>query len=278
MKTRKHIDKETKRQGNKKTKPYRTRIRSIFGVMAHIWIRDATRTNEPCNTWMSHVTHMIESWHHKTKPYCATIRFSFQSCHMYEGVISHMNESCHACEWVLALLSESRHAHEWVMAQKEWVMAQKDKTILRKEKNRRGETRQKQDNKQTRKEEENTTLRKDSWVMAHVWMIHGTRMDESCHTYEYNVAQGLDESRHTDEWAMSYIWMSHVKHIHTICARIRWVMAHMWMSHVTHMNESYHTYEYHNAQGLDKSCHTYGWVMSHKWMSHVTHRNESCHT
>ena len=41
---------------------------------------------------------------------------------------------------------------------------------------------------------------RSEWVMAHVWMSHGTRMHESWHTYE-------------------------------------WVMAHVWMSHGTHVNE-----------------------------------------
>ena len=45
-----------------------------------------------------------------------------------------------------------------------------------------------------------------TWI-THIWMSHGTRMNESWHTYE-------------------------------------WVMAHVWMSHGTRMNESWHTYEW----------------------------------
>ena len=44
-------------------------------------------------------------------------------------------------------------------------------------------------------------------VMTHIWMSHGTHMNESWHTYV-------------------------------------WVMAHISMSHGTHMNESWHTYEW----------------------------------
>jgi len=38
--------------------------------------------------------------------------------------------------------------------------------------------------------------------MAHIWMSHGTHMNESCHTYE---------------WAMSHIWMSHATHMNNEC-------------------------------------------------------------
>jgi len=78
------------------------------------------------------------------------------------------------------------------------------------------------------------------WVMAHIWMSHGTHMNESCHTYE---------------WVMSHIWMRHVTHMNEPCHTYEWVMSHIWMSHVTHMNES---------------CHTYKWVMSHTQSSPIT--------
>jgi len=59
---------------------------------------------------------------------------------------------------------------------------------------------------------------------------HATRMNESCHTYE-------------------------------------WVMSHVSMSHVTQMNESCRT-DGRVMSHLNGACHTYQWVMSHIW-SHI---------
>jgi len=86
-------------------------------------------------------------------------------------------------------------------------------------------------------------------IMAHIWMSHGTRMNESWYTYE---------------WVLAHIRMSYVTHRgeacrccfadahnvscsslcrdpfiyachESLCAWHDWlIMAHMWMSHVTH--------------------------------------------
>jgi len=91
--------------------------------------------------------------------------------------------------------------------------------------------------------------------MSFIPMSHVTHMNESCHTYE---------------WDMSHIWishvtkwMSHVTHMNESCHTYEWVMSHVWISHITHMKES---------------CHINEWDMSHIWMGHVTHVNESCHS
>ena len=87
------------------------------------------------------------------------------------------------------------------------------------------------------------------WVLLHVrvmslvWMSHVTRMNESCHTYE---------------WVMSHIWINHVTRMNQSCHTDEWDMSHIWISHVPRMNES---------------CHTYESVMSHIWISHVTRMN-----
>ena len=54
--------------------------------------------------------------------------------------------------------------------------------------------------------------------MSHVWMSHVTRMNESCHTYE---------------WVMAHVWMSHVTRMNESCHTYEWVMSHVWLSHVT---------------------------------------------
>jgi len=93
------------------------------------------------------------------------------------------------------------------------------------------------------------------WVMSHIWMSHVTHASESCHTYE---------------WVMLHVWVSH-----------EWDLSHIWTRHVT--NRSFHTHQsvmshiWMSLTYIDGSCHTYGWVMSHIWMRHVTHINESCH-
>ena len=103
-------------------------------------------------------------------------------------------------------------------------------------------------------------------VMAHIWMSHGTHMNEPRHTYE---------------WVMAHIWMSHGTHMNEPRRTHKWVMAHLWMSHGAPIDESWHTYEWvmsriqvldKNAEKLLFSFHSqYEWVMSHIWRSHFTH-------
>jgi len=71
--------------------------------------------------------------------------------------------------------------------------------------------------------------------MAHIWLSHGTPMNETWHTYE---------------WFMAHEWMIHCTHMneswHRSCThmneswrRYEWVMAQTSMSQGTHINESY---------------------------------------
>jgi len=123
-------------------------------------------------------------------------------------------------------------------------------------------------------------------------MSHGTRVDDSWHTYEWFVTHvcellgcNMNESCHIYEWVMSHVWMSHVTRMNEFCHTYEWVILRIWMSnvthmneschftrmnHVTYMNESCHTYEWVMSH-MNESCHTYEWVTSHIWMSHVTH-------
>ena len=56
------------------------------------------------------------------------------------------------------------------------------------------------------------------WITAHVWMSHGTYMNESRHTYEW-------------VWVTSHIWMSHGTYMNESRHIYEWVSAHIWMSH-----------------------------------------------
>jgi len=97
-----------------------------------------------------------------------------ESCHTYEGVMSHIwmvhvthtNTSCHTNEGVTS--------HEW-MSHVTHMMQNKGFIWS------------------------SITCHTYERVMSHVWMSHVTRMNESCHTYEC---------------VMSHMWISHVqKHL-----------------------------------------------------------------
>jgi len=150
--------------------------------------------------------------------------------------------------------------------------------------------------------------------MAHIWINHGTHLNESWHTFKWAMSH-KSMSHGTHEWDMVHKWMSHVTHMQRrdsckfdaqiTCSdwsdlrfTYKWVMAHIWMSHVTHMNESCHMNEVcqmnegaevrQNARRLIQVCDITHmcdkWVMSHVYsshstqMGHVTLMNESCHT
>ena len=104
------------------------------------------------------------------------------------------------------------------------------------------------------------------WVMAHIWMSHGTHMNETWHTYEWVMAHTwmgrgthTNETWHAYDWVMAHIWTGHGTHewamAHIWMYTYKWVMAHIWMSHGTHMNESWNTCE---------------WVMAYMWMSQLS--------
>jgi len=101
------------------------------------------------------------------------------------------------------------------------------------------------------------------WVMAHIWMSHGTHVNESCHTCE---------------WVMAHIWMSHGTHVNASRHTCAEVMVHIRMSHGTHMNESWYTYKWVMAHILVEVETRNLWVMAHIWMSHGSHVNASWHT
>ena len=100
------------------------------------------------------------------------------------------------------------------------------------------------------------------WACSHVlplhsdipvWMGHGTRANESRHTYE---------------WVTTHVWMSHVKHMNE--------SRYTWMSHVTRMNESRHTWMSHVTR-MNESRRSYERGMSHICMSQCTRRLSHMH-
>ena len=139
------------------------------------------------------------------------------------------------------------------------------------------------------------------WVMAHIWMSHGTYMSESWHIYE---------------WIMARIWMSHgicmnvrtsnlerprdwskdtcaiqiknVRRYHGIHMDESWLtVVNIRMSHGAYVNESWHIYKwvmtrayqysrtperFRQVRHLKKKCMLISW---HIWMSHDTYMDES---
>jgi len=96
-------------------------------------------------------------------------------------------------------------------------------------------------------------------VMAHVWMSHGTRMNESRYMYE---------------WVMAHVGMrlgTYMRH----GTYMKWKSTHMCESCPT-LNKWHHTWVKHAPHTIE-SRHTYEWVTSHVWMSHATLKNESRH-
>jgi len=108
--------------------------------------------------------------------------------------------------------------------------------------------------------------------ISHIWMSHGTHMNESWHTYE---------------WVLSHIWIRHVTHTNeSSMPRIRasqssnnWLfipplMSHIWLSHTTHLNASWHTYIPNHVTRMQDSRHTCERVMSHVWTRQVCRASE----
>jgi len=226
--------------------------------------------NEPWHTCAFHdqqartpanVAHIFEC----VMAHGCTVTRTNKSCHTSEWVMSHiwmrrvadMNESCHMCEWVMAHVRMSHVMH------KSW----RHSKIC-----------------------ENAP--KNEYAISHMWMSHGTHMNESWHTYE---------------WVIAHIWMSHGTHTDGSCHNesCHILMRHanmnvsclIWMTHVTYtchvsyerlmsrINESCHVLMSHvnvDVSHVNESCQ-YEWVMSHMddlchvymscliWMSHVTY-------
>ena len=57
------------------------------------------------------------------------------------------------------------------------------------------------------------------------------------------------------EWVMAHMWMSHGTYVHESWHICEWVMAHMWMSHGTYVNESWQICEWANvSRNVSKSA------------------------
>jgi len=58
------------------------------------------------------------------------------------------------------------------------------------------------------------------------------------YVYVHVTSHQVSRSRHWN--IMAHVWMSHGTHLNESWHTCEWVMAHIWMSHGTHVNESWH--------------------------------------
>jgi len=178
-----------------------------------------------CVTWLIHLCDTTHSsvWHDSTfcvtwliylcdMPHSSLWHDSFISVtwlnHLCDRTLSyvwhdaHMNKSWHAYEWVMSHTWMSR-AHQSVWHDSiifvPWLIHLCDMTFIH----------------VTSLVYMNESWHKYEWVMAHLWMSHGTLMNESCHTHEWVVSIHLSDITHLYLWHDSSIcvtWLVHMMH------------------------------------------------------------------
>ena len=135
-----------------------TRIKRRIPVLLTVWLCDcfSATADVLIPTWMSHVTHMSESWHshQRVMPHTS---MSLVAC---EQVMAH-TWTCHVTCQDLMLLIWMRHVTHINLACRMWTS-------------------------QYRTHECVVSHVKTSceWVMLHTWMCHVTHINDSCHTQQ----------------------------------------------------------------------------------------------
>ena len=72
----------------------------------HIWISCIIYEWVMSHIWMSHVTHMNESFH----------TYEWTMSHIWISHVTHMTESCHTCMNYVTHMNEPYHRNEWVIS------------------------------------------------------------------------------------------------------------------------------------------------------------------
>jgi len=62
------------------------------------------------------------------------------------------------------------------------------------------------------------------WDALHIWVSHGSHVHGRWHVRH---GTRIHDSCHTYEWFMAHVWMGHIKRMHTSCHRCKWVMSHI---------------------------------------------------
>ena len=111
------------------------------------------------------------------------------------------------------------------------------------------------------------------WVISHIWMGHGARMNESCHVWMRKISR-MNESYEWYSYESYLIWYSYESYL-------IWVICHF---HISHMNDiSYEWVKCHSHMS-HMSDISYEWViweylvwMSHMRISHMSHMSHISH-
>ena len=126
--------------------------------------------------------------------------------HMWMRHVTHMNESCDTYEWVMS--------HIWKHYHMNGSCDRRERRVVR------------------------WGLREGVSVQAVSWMIHVTRINESCHTYQ---------------WIMSHTSMSHVTHMNESCHMCDMTHSYVWhdsfmcVTWLIHMCDMTHWYVWHDS-------------------------------
>jgi len=239
--------------------------------MPRIRTNHVARMNESCHTrevrltctrtwcWMGHVTYMDDH-----------VTYMDESCHMYEGVMSHVwishvtHIKCSWCAhtnvvlWVISRIwmrhvthmNQSRHTHEWVTSHT-WSAADVHTHMI------------------LYASYHTHTITCDSFVC--VW--HGSFVCVTWCMHISRIQYHFYESYHIYACVMSHIRISHVTHIRIgdhywssfwfsnkqhYLSLYEWVTSHTWSAVVMHRCT--------HAQYRNGLCHTYG---RHCHMSHM---------
>ena len=146
--------------------------------------------------------------------------------------------------------------------------------------------------------------------LSHMWVVHATHVDESCHTFGWGMSHRFIPSYPQWVHASCHIWMSRVTRMNEswsaysqiVLVRMNlwilpigtWVMSHIRMIYVPSINESWHTYEgvlshtyeypatpkepYLLACSMCDTTHSYAWYdsfISVKWLTHTCDMNSA---
>jgi len=103
-------------------------------------------------------------------------------------------------------------------------------------------------------------------------MSHVPHMNESCHTYEWEMSVATPYLRLSDRY-IGLFWLGYR-------ALLRIYRALLWIYRaLLRVKDGSQRCDFFFLTHMSEKCrHTYEWVMSYIWMSHVIHMNESCHT
>jgi len=265
-------------------------IHSRTNASAHASYR--TYDSVTSDIWLSHVSHMDESWDTKTQVWgpCMVSHIC-----MSPMIHSRTNASAHAwyctyssCTSHIALMTDSRLIHDWVTSHIwmshviHWQIAVNEAPIHRViHMNERYDT--------LTNQHKRPCVVLHLWLnTSHVWTSHVSHMNASCNTLTNRHKRDVHASYHTYECLMRYTHKpTHSRTNACPCVLVTYdsVTSHIWMNHAIHSRTDVSEVP---IQIIRHVAHVNERVMSHirmshTWMSHVTHvhvtnMNESCHT